>query len=98
MCGENLKKALRVNREIADKKNEAIFAAKRAAMGDSLPSAASASASATASATAASADPVEGDCLHVFYVNILLISFPLFFTCRCCTSHCCHICDSPIFV
>lgn len=54
MCGENLKKALRVNREIADKKNETIFAAKRAAMGDSLPSAAS------ASATATSAEPVEG--------------------------------------
>ena len=74
MCGENLKKALRVNREIADKKNEAIFAAKRAAMGDSLPSAASASASATATS-----EPVEGDrCLQVFCVHILSFISALF--------------------
>lgn len=74
MCGENLKKALRVNREIADKKNEAIFAAKRAAMGDSLPSAASASASATATL-----EPVEGDCcLQVFCVDILSFISALF--------------------
>ena len=79
MCGENLKKALRVNREIADKKNEAIFAAKRAAMGDSLPSAASASASATATASATSAEPVEGDCLQVFCVNKLSLISALIF-------------------
>jgi mannose-1-phosphate guanylyltransferase len=60
MCGDTLKAALRVNREIADKKNEAIFAAKRAKMGDIEPSTggkATATASATATATATAAEP-----------------------------------------
>lgn len=49
MCGEKLKAALRGNREIADKRNEAIFSKKRANLGDSevTQSAASVSASAT---------------------------------------------------
>lgn len=54
MCGDTLKAALRVNREIADKKNEAIFAAKRAKMGDIEPAAGG---TATASATAAATEP-----------------------------------------
>jgi hypothetical protein len=56
MCGDTLKAALRVNREIADKKNEAIFAAKRAKMGDIEPSTGG-KATATASATATAAEP-----------------------------------------
>ena len=46
MCREKLKTVLRANREIADKKNEAIFASKRAKMGDSETPASSASATA----------------------------------------------------
>ena len=52
MCGDTLKAALRVNREIADKKNELIFAAKRAKMGDTEnPASSSATATTTATAT-----------------------------------------------
>ena len=54
MCGDTLKAALRVNREIADKKNEAIFAAKRAKMGDIEPSTGGKS---TATATATAVEP-----------------------------------------
>ena len=54
MCGEKLKAVLRANREAADKKNEELFAAKRAKMGDNEVSGSSATATATATASASS--------------------------------------------
>ena len=70
MCSDTLKAALRVNREIADKKNELIFAAKRAKMGDMEPSASSSATAtattttATTTATATSAATASGTVMH----------------------------------
>ena len=69
MCGDTLKAALRVNREIADKKNELIFAAKRAKMGDiENPTSSSATATATATASATSTSTSTGIFKHSIYL------------------------------
>ena len=75
MCGEKLKAVLRANREAADKKNEELFAAKRAKMGDNEVSGSSATASATASASSVSGKKTKiKSVIEIKSVNEIIIA------------------------